>query len=268
MESVSPDLTATESSDPEGTDLTYTFEADTASTFDSPDLVAGSADHTGTGEVTLSLEDEGEALAENQDWHLRVRAEDAAGLPSNWASITVFVRGPNDPPAVPVLIEPEDGSSSTELRPVLVLAHSEDPEGDDVRYDVVISRDAEGTDVVDSTTDLAPSAGPGGTDARTSWQPGADLEVGTFYWTARAIDEFEAASEDAEPFEFTIDAEGDDDDDDDDDDSTGDDDDDDDDDDGGSTDCNCSSSLASTGGGAPATLLLGLIALVGLRRRR
>ena len=74
-----------------------------------------------------------------------------------------------------------------------------DPEGDDVTYDVLIAIDGEMTEVVAEVTGLV------NTDlgASLSWLVDVDLE-GDYYWTARAVDEYGAASEWAEPVFVTV----------------------------------------------------------------
>ncbi len=204
LETLSPVLEATESVDPEGRSLEYEFELDLDAGFGSGDLVAGVVAHTGDGTVTWDLGDDGIELDENNWWNGRVRAVDQEDGVSAWDVIAFFVRGDNDPPAVPVLISPEDGSTHDTPTPVFAVAHSVDPEEDTVFYEILVATDVEGTAVVTTVEGLLGGAGPEGTADQTSWRSDTNL-TGVVYWTARAVDERGAASDWAEPWMLTAD---------------------------------------------------------------
>ncbi len=244
---VSPTLEVSASSDPESEALAYTFELDTAATFDTGDFEA--ADSL---DPTWDLFVDGISLTDNVTWYLRARATDARGVASGWAQIEVFVRGENDGPAPPVLIGPVDGLSQLTSDPVptFVVGHAVDPEGDDVVYAVRLARDEALTDIVEEVTALAPSSGTEGTADQTSWTLSAGLTAGDYYWSAAAVDDAGASTDADEVWGFTIEEP-----------SVGDDDDDDDDD----TGCDCQSSIAD--GPSPSLWLL-LLLLPVLRRRR
>lgn len=200
----SPDLVASETVDPEGGELVYIFGIDSVDTFDSADLVEATMAHTDSGEVTWSLSEDGVELTTDILWHARVRAEDEAGIGSGWAFTTFFVRGDNDPPEVPELLEPLDGITINEAIAAFVVGHVSDPEGDTVFYDISLAADAEMTDILDGVEGLSHGVGPLGDGTKTSWQPTANLPT-SLYWSARAVDEFGAASDWAEPFQLTVD---------------------------------------------------------------
>jgi len=246
LASVSPLLEVSASTDPEDEVLTYTFEIDTVSTFD-----GGDYDTADSADPTWDLDADGVALTENTSWFLRARVADARGAASDWATIEVFVRGDNDAPDAPVLIAPVDGTSqlTTVPSPTFVVAHAEDPEGDEVVYSIRVARDEALTDIIDQVSDLAPSAGSEGTADQTSWAPTDSLGAGDYFWSAAATDADGASTDADEVWAFTIEEP-----------SIGDDDDDDDD-----TGCDCQSNLVD--GGVPALWLL-LLLLPALRRRR
>jgi PKD repeat protein len=204
VESTSPDLTYTESVDPEGRTIEYEIDLDTSAGFDSVEFISVTLEHQDTGSATWALSDDGTELAENLWWNARVRAIDQEDGTSAWDVIAFFVRGDNDPPHVPVLISPADGSTLTERTPILAVAHSIDPEEDLVFYEILVTRDAEGTQTLTSTDGLIAGAGPEGTADQTSWRTEANLE-GTVYWTARAVDDRGAASEWADPWMLVLD---------------------------------------------------------------
>jgi len=250
LENLSPTLRATGSTDPEGDDITYEIDLDTTASYDSGQGYSTEITQAGSGEVFWDLAADSIVLTEHTTWWARIRAVDESGGASAWAEIQVFTRGANDAPPTPELSSPDDGITvaSADSIPTLVVAHVEDPEGDDVTYDVAITSDAELTDVVFSADALEPGAGPEGTDALTSTAAPTDLGAGTFYWSARAVDDLDAASEWAAARSFTIEA------------ALGDDDD-----DGGEA-CSCESSVA--GAGRPGLLMLAGLVVFGLRRRR
>ncbi len=254
--SVSPMLEVSASSDLESEALTYTFEIDTAVSFDSADF-----DTADSATPTWDLDADGVVLAENTTWSFRARAVDARGAASAWTQIEVFVRGDNDAPAAPVLIAPDDGTSllTTDATPTFVVAHAVDPEGDDVLYGIRIGRDEALTDVVEEVSSLEPSAGPGGTADQTSWTPTDSIAAGDYFWSATAVDDGGASAEADEVWSFTVQEP-----------ETGDDDDtvgDDDDSAGDDTGCDCQSSLAAAPGAAALWSFLLLAPLLGRRRR-
>jgi PKD repeat protein len=124
-----PRLEATEAVDPEGDAITYMFEIDTSSGFDSGDLIARSAPPTGTGSVVWDLGDSGDELAVG-DWFARVRAVDARDAGSAWDTIT-FVVPLDDLPSPTAelgcgscgstLLAPADPRSAWLLLPLLLL---------------------------------------------------------------------------------------------------------------------------------------------------
>jgi PKD repeat protein len=249
LEEVSPVFVASEATDAEGGVLSYFFEVDTVDTFSSPDRAVGEIPASGTGTVEWDTAEDFVTLRDNTTWLARVRAVDDLGAVSAWDAIEFYVRGPNDPPAMPTLLAPENALSTEITTHSLVASHSVDPEGDAVHYEFRLASDAEGTDVVSEGLDIEAGAGPDGTEDQTSWQvelPGS----GTWHWSARAVDELGAASEwadswaivvpDVEPPPDLVDACGD-----------------------------CEASFGSARGvRASAALLFAVFALFGTRRRR
>jgi MYXO-CTERM domain-containing protein len=259
IDTLSPDLVASEGVDPEGGALSYRFEVDTVDTFDSGDLQITDLPGTDTGEVTWDLLGEGVELTEDTIVWARVRAIDVGAVGSEWDVISFFVAGDNTAPPMPLLLAPEDGAETDQVVPTLVVGNVQDPEGDLVFYDFVLARDLEMTDVVTAHDEVLAGSGSQGDQDQTSWTVDLNLE-GDYFWTARATDVVGASSDWAEPFALHV-ATG-----------LGDDDDsaggDDDDDDGGGGGCDCESSLGGHATGAPSWALLALIGLVALRRRR
>ena len=195
LEALSPALSWTVSLDPEGTDVTYTVQADIDPAFSDPD--------SWTADVNaLDMAEVGASLTENTANFLRVRSTDADGLHSEWATIEVFERGLNEAPSVPELIRPEDGTTESEGWPELVAAESVDPEGDAITYEIVVATDDGLSTVVETGASLA------ATDGLVAWTVGAGLPDGTYYWSARAIDAEGLASEWAPAWSFTVEGGG------------------------------------------------------------
>ena len=239
----SPTLTATESIDAEGGALNYLFQLDTTDTFSSIDLKANTVPHNGGGTVSWDLEASGDNLTENVTWYARVRAEDGAGATSSWANVSFFVRGDNDGPLeAPVLLAPDDGNASSNASPVFEVGHAIDPEGDALTYEFTVTSDEALADVVTSATAIEPGAGSAGTADQTSWE--GDLDTGTYYWSARAVDAEGGESPWADPWEITIRESTD-----------------------STNDCACASSQAGPSGPPLWFALLGLLGVFGRRRR-
>ena len=248
LQTQTPILRASEGWDPEGTELTYEFEVDTAEAFDSADYDSAVVPASGTGVVVWNLAAAGVTLPENLWVFARVRAMDAGGVSSAPDTITFFIRGDNDAPPVPVLSAPEDGAALDDTTPELIVETPIDPDGDVAYVEFLVARDVGLEDVIASVDSVL------ATGDFTSWVVNLPV-AGPVYWSARAFDADGASSDWADPWLYVapelIDVG------DDDDDSTTPD-----------PDCACSSSF--TGPGATPGLLLVLLLAPALmvRRRR
>jgi hypothetical protein len=191
LEERDPTFACTETTDPEEESISYVFELSLSSAFDIVEE-SSAIEHTGTGEAAWSLADDTIELEENVTWYARVRAEDELGAASDWDGVSVFVRGDNDAPAVPVLVGPEDGADAAGA--VYRAGHAVDPEADDVTYEFIIAADEDLTDPVEESGTVEPGAGPAGTADQTSWESSAVLG-GAVFWSARAVDDRGATSD-------------------------------------------------------------------------
>ena len=201
VEEVSPRLIATEVTDPEGSVVVYEFEIDQVGSFDSLDYRMATVPATDTGTVWWELADAGIELDENAWAFARVRAVDEDGIASAPDTITFFVRGENDAPDMLTLIRPEDGSEVPGQGVILVLGNVDDIEDDLVFYDFLLTTDPELTEVVFAGNGVPEGSGPEDDEDVTSVLVPETL-LGEYYWTARAVDEFGAASEWATPNRF------------------------------------------------------------------
>jgi len=187
IEDLAPVLVATAATDPEGDAISYVFEVDPELGFTSGIGVVAEVP-----EPRWDAAADGLALPENVVLYGRVRARDDRGAASPWSVISFLSRGPNDAPATPVLVAPDDGAAAAGA--TFVVGHAADPEGDPVTYEVVVGvGDApwEAPDV--AIVDLQPGAGVEGTADQTSWTPARRFD-GATRWSARALDDRGAAS--------------------------------------------------------------------------
>lgn len=192
LDSVSPVLVWSESVDPEGGSVMYTVEGDVSAAFDT----SGHPSVT-VPDTSVDLAAAGAELPENTTVFLRVRGEDPAGVTSAWAVVEVFVRGENDPPGVPELVTPDEGAVSPAAA-VLTATETTDPEADDVSYELIVSANADLSAPVYTGTVAASGTGT------VSGTVAPELAGGTWYWSARAVDEFGAASDWAAAGSFEV----------------------------------------------------------------
>jgi subtilase family serine protease/flagellar hook assembly protein FlgD len=173
---LTPELVTANATDPEDDALSYRFEVDRVPSFDSPerqaspDVAEGAAD---TRWTPLPLRD-------NTLYYWRVRATDG-NTTSDWAVESFFVNLANDPPGVPVLLDPVDDRTVGTSTPALRLRNTSDPDGDPLTYAFEVRNTA--GNVVASVTGV-PSTG-----LETTWtvlDPLAENE--SFAWRARASD--------------------------------------------------------------------------------
>ncbi len=206
VETQSPNLVATEVTDPENQEISYRFELDLESTFDSAAYIDNTVPATETGTVWWDLAVDARILDENAWWYAKVTAIDSDGIESAPALISFFVRGPNDAPDLPTLISPEDGSTQDAEYVVLVLGLAEDIESDEVFYDFILARDAGLSDIVFEADGVVAGAGPLGAEDNSTVEVPFDLErEAEYFWSARSVDDRGAVSEYQVPFRFVTD---------------------------------------------------------------
>ena len=125
--------------------------------------------------------------------YLRVLCSDGT-QDSDWVTTEVFVSATNDPPSVPVLLNPADGVGLAEEQR-LESTLSVDPEGEDVTHDLMVM------DLRDRVVAEAMAVEADGDVV--SWDPGV-LESGYYQWSSRAVDASGVESEWAEPRSFYV----------------------------------------------------------------
>lgn len=160
--------------------LTYVFEIDTVSTFDS-------SDKRSSGQLLQGVDGTTgwpvSGLLEDRVYWWRVKAQDAHS-DSSWVIGDFRVSGHNEAPPTPSIRNPGNGAWSATLQPSLEANPVQDPEGAGVRYEFEIYRDLH----------PAPRVAAGSSDNGAWIVPQALEDHSTYWWRVRAVDERGAAS--------------------------------------------------------------------------
>lgn len=167
-------LTVLNSVDPENDLITYVFEIDSVNTFDSSDKrTSGQVMQNGSGSTTWVTP----PLIENKRYWWRAKAQDAHAE-SAWVIGEFLMSAVNDAPSAPTVKNPGSGAWSATQQPSLEANPVLDPEGEAVRYEFEVYRDAALTQRV-----------AGGVSNTTAWIVGALLaDKTTHWWRVRALD--------------------------------------------------------------------------------
>ena len=168
------------SNDAEGDLLTYVFEIDTVNTFDSAGKrSSGQIIQGGTGTTSWVAT----GLVENKRYWWRAKAQDGRA-DSAWVTADFLMNAVNDAPPAPTVRNPGNGAWSATRQPSLEANPVLDPEGDPVRYQFEVYRDASLTQKVAD-----------GISATTAFIVPAPLaDKTTHWWRVRALDPQDAAS--------------------------------------------------------------------------
>ncbi|MDR2881796.1 MAG: hypothetical protein LBV29_07855, partial [Azoarcus sp.] len=167
-------------SDAESDLITYVFEIDTVSTFDSGNKQSSGQIIQSAGDTTSWI---AVNLLENKRYYWRVKAQDGQAE-SAWVGSDFLVNATNDAPPTPTVRNPGNGAWSAIQQPSLEANPVLDPEGGAVRYEFEVYRDAALTDkIVD------------GASSTTAWIVTVPLaDKTTHWWRLRAVDAQDAAS--------------------------------------------------------------------------
>jgi hypothetical protein len=173
------EIVAVNSTDPDSTGLIYTFEVDTATTFDSPNIIRSGSIAEGSGTTLWHVT----GLKDNTRYYVRVKASDGIA-DSPWSSVvSFFANTVNDPPSVPTLANPSSGAGVTIFSPSLSIHNATDPDYDVLTYEFEVYADASMTNLVAHADNVAETA------QITTWEVPVTLaENQTYYWRARAFD--------------------------------------------------------------------------------
>lgn len=168
------------SSDAEMDLITYVFEIDTAATFDTSDKrSSGQVIDSGTGETAWVANE----LVENKRYWWRVKAQDGRAE-SAWVVGQFLMNAANDPPAAPTVQNPGNGAWTATQHPTLEANPVLDPEGEAVRYQFEVYKDA---GLVQKEAD--------GISSGVGWTvPNPLADKTTHWWRVRALDAHELPS--------------------------------------------------------------------------
>ena len=172
-------LVAANAEDGDSDPLTYRFEIDTVSTFDSSNRRTSDPIPAGSGTTVWTVD----LLLENQLYYWRVKANDGRA-DSEWVAAQFRMDAQNEAPTTPVVANPGDRAWTATLHPTLAAHAASDPEEDPLRYRFEVYRDAAMQSLVSGNTvdDL-------------QWQVDVALEDRTtHYWRVRAEDPSGATS--------------------------------------------------------------------------
>jgi MYXO-CTERM domain-containing protein len=190
VESLTPTIRVVNGEDPEGRPTQHRFELDTDPTFSSDQLQMATVDTDSTGVTTWTPD---ESYEEDAFVYLRVLCSDGTNN-SEWTNGAFLLSATNNPPNVPVLLDPSEGVSFGEDM-MLVTTNSTDPEGSAVVHDFQVR------DLRDAV--MAEAIGIEQGEENTQWSPGP-LDEGYYQWTSRALDDEGTESEWAESRSFVV----------------------------------------------------------------
>lgn len=173
-------LTIVNATDADNDLLTYVFELDTVNTFDSGSKQSsGQVIQSAASTTSWTVNN----LIENKRYHWRVKAQDGHAE-SDWVVGNFLMNAVNDPPPTPTVKNPGNAAWVGMQQPSLEANAVVDPEGDTVRYEFGVYRDAA----------LAQKATDGASDSNAWTVPVALNDKATHYWRVRAVDALGAAS--------------------------------------------------------------------------
>ncbi|MBD3170306.1 MAG: T9SS type A sorting domain-containing protein, partial [candidate division Zixibacteria bacterium] len=175
-----PYLIVNNASDPDGQDLTYSFQVASDDQFSN--IVAsvnGVAEGSPRTQWQVSV-----ILDPDTDYYWRVRAHDGITY-GNYSSTGMFHinAGYNNPPSAPVVYSPVNGDTITSRQPYLIVNNASDPDGDTKTYSYEVARDNQFNNMVALVYNIQEGT------TRTQWQVDVQLEVNDdYYWRCRAHD--------------------------------------------------------------------------------
>lgn len=180
------DIVIANSADPDSPHLTYLFEIDTVNTFDSSNIIRSGNIPEGQGTTSWhpsTSSGEPINLSDNTYYYVRAKASDGFAE-SPWSEVTgFFVNTVNDPPTIPVLANPSEGSGVNTFTPALSVHNATDIDRDVLTYEFEVYADVAMTNLVTNITGVEE------TEQITSWTiPLSLVENMTYYWRARAFD--------------------------------------------------------------------------------
>ena len=160
--------------------LTYVFEVDTELDFGSQNAQMSSPIAEGIPTEGTSWQVE-MPLQDNTQYFVRVQAHDGT-VAGPFAGSTFRANFLNDPPTIPVPIDPGDGATIENQRPRLTVENAVDPDGETLLYHFELYADDQMQELVSEREDVPENF------EISFWRVNRGLLSGTYWWRARAID--------------------------------------------------------------------------------
>jgi K319L-like, PKD domain/Bacterial Ig domain/ZU5 domain len=194
-----PVLTVSNAEDPDGDVLTYDFEIYSDESLSQASLMGEATDVVQGPAATSWTAPE---LAENTMYYWRVRAYDGKENGPWMDTGRLFINAVDEPPTVPGISAPADGTTVATLQPVLEITNSTDPDQDPLAYEFRVYANPD--DPVDQF--LVEKTGVlEGTSGATQWTVDTELEEDqTYWWRARARDDTDLISPWTEAVSFSV----------------------------------------------------------------
>jgi hypothetical protein len=174
------DIVLQNSTDIDSPVISFSYEVDIDSSFNSASIIRSGVIPPGPGTTTWQAT----GLLDNTLYFVRAMARDDGSAESGWTDVVAFfVNTANDAPINPVIANPSIGAEVNVLTPTLTVHNSTDPDRDQLTYDFEVYRDSAFTNLVASVSGIAE------TTSTTSWTVTTTLmENQTYYWRARVFD--------------------------------------------------------------------------------
>ena len=194
--SLEPMLSVSNSTDIDGHILIYTFEVYSDEGLTSWVIsVSGvqEGQNTTSWQVDVTLND-------NSFYYWRARAYDGIDYSGWMETASFFINTANDPPSIPSISSPPDGSEVTSLQPTLEVTNASDVDLDPITYEFELFSD-EGMSTLETSKTGVLEVDTG----TTSWQVDISLQDNTAYWwRAQARDNKDDPSGWTSLFEFFV----------------------------------------------------------------
>ncbi|MHB8843400.1 MAG: CARDB domain-containing protein [Nitrospirota bacterium] len=177
--SLNVDIVLQNSTDVDSPVISYAFEVDRLSTFDSPGIIKSGIIPAGAGTTTWQAI----GLLDNTQYYVRAMASDGNAGSAWTQAISIFVNTANDAPTTPVIANPSIGAGVNVFTPTFSVHNATDLDRDALTYEFEVYSDAALTNLVDHAAGIAE------TPSITSWTVAVALtENQTYYWRNRAFD--------------------------------------------------------------------------------
>jgi len=197
VDTLAPELTVNNATDPDQDVLIYIFEIDKVDTLDSADLQQSPGIQEGAAGTTSWTP---APLDDNTRYYWRAGACDPDQNCAWMSTANFFLNLVNEPPSVPDISAPPDGALVTTFQPVLEVSNATDPDGDPLTYEFELYADEAMNAPITSRTGIVEDW-----DGTTAWRVDETLQNNwTYFWRAQASDDEGLASGWSELFTFTI----------------------------------------------------------------